>query len=265
MRQVERVEWAQFVDPVWSLGRHPVDFWTGHDIGGWEASVWILHAMYEHPQFPSSLTHDDVERIERAAEPRDPSDLTEVERIVHEMGEESWLVGSPVGGSSSPGADWSRLHWRELAARLGIDLFGEPYVPCLRTFPYDSWPASIQPPAEGSLDLEQLERLIAHAADLSPHGVETECIWWHSALGTSGNEALVYRGALRDAAASYMADGWRGAGNNFWPLDRAWWAYSDYDLWGTKVSGSREFVDALLADPGLETVELELGDWPPSA
>jgi hypothetical protein len=35
--------------------------------GRFDASVWLLHAMYETADLPAGITHDDVDRIERAA------------------------------------------------------------------------------------------------------------------------------------------------------------------------------------------------------
>lgn len=35
---------------------------TGYDAVGWEASAWVLHAMYEHPGLQTGVTHDDLRR-----------------------------------------------------------------------------------------------------------------------------------------------------------------------------------------------------------
>jgi hypothetical protein len=40
------------------------------------------------------------------------------------------------------------------------------------------------------------------------------------------------------------------------PSDKSWFIYSDWDLWGTKVSGSHELARRVLADNRLETVTL---------
>jgi len=38
-------------------------------------------------------------------------------------------------------------------------------------------------------------------------------------------------------------------------MDRSWFLYTDWDLWGTKVSGSQSLIDELISDPDLETLE----------
>jgi hypothetical protein len=42
-----------------------------------------------------------------------------------------------------------------------------------------------------------------------------------------------------------------------WPDDRPWLTFTDEDLWATKVSGSRELIERLMADDELETVALD--------
>ena len=44
-------------------------------------------------------------------------------------------------------------------------------------------------------------------------------------------------------------------------MDRSWFAYTDWDLWGTKASGPESLINKLKADPDLET----LGWSPPAA
>lgn len=246
-------EWRAFADPAWEIYDH--DLVGGTSASGWEASVWILHAMYENAEIPPSLSHDDVERIERAAEGKQ---LRQFDGTIDSLDNLGTLVGSAVGASASPGRDWKRLMWAELAERLGCDL-PPPEFPTYATFSLGSWPASIQPPATGSLDLEQFERLLRHLSDHSAGGEETECIWWYSWLHVlrMPPEALVYRGRLREGRELYRDVGGAGSPNNFWPFDRSWFAWTDYDYMATEVSGSRELIDALLSDPELEVLELD--------
>lgn len=48
--------------------------------------------------------------------------------------------------------------------------------------------------------------------------------------------------------------------NPFWPRDHAWCVASEIDLFCTLVAGSRGLVEVLLADPRLETWEVQPGD-----
>jgi hypothetical protein len=45
-----------------------------------------------------------------------------------------------------------------------------------------------------------------------------------------------------------------GSPSNIWPDDRSWFVYSNYDLSGTRVSGSAELVASVVADSELETI-----------
>lgn len=43
--------------------------------------------------------------------------------------------------------------------------------------------------------------------------------------------------------------------SNWWPADRSWFVWTDYDLTATKVSGPRSLIDRIRAHPSLETAE----------
>jgi hypothetical protein len=61
--------------------------------------------------------------------------------------------------------------------------------------------------------------------------------------------------------ASFDLDRWQSqAPNMIWPADRSWFVVSEYDLDSTLVGGGRALVDAILAAPELETLEVERGD-----
>ncbi|WP_347661030.1 hypothetical protein [Micromonospora sp. B9E7] len=40
---------------------------------------------------------------------------------------------------------------------------------------------------------------------------------------------------------------------NLWPEDRSWMVWTDYDLQGSKVSGSKSLIEAVERHPVLET------------
>ena len=48
--------------------------------------------------------------------------------------------------------------------------------------------------------------------------------------------------------------------NLFWPADRSWCVGTEIDLDSTLVAGSTVLVEAVLADPELETWPVEPGD-----
>lgn len=52
---------------------------------------------------------------------------------------------------------------------------------------------------------------------------------------------------------------WRSAPSLIWPADHSWFVASEVDFDSTLVGGSRTLVDALVAAPGLEVLEVEPG------
>lgn len=255
----ENVLVMELVDPEEPLAwvrqaSSPGEEWTGFEASGWPAAAWILHAMYETDELPGSLTHDDEFQIARAAgaDPRGVRGAA-IDAIVPDI----HAIGAPLGPSSAPGSGWRRLLWTELGSRLGTDpLLAAPY-PGINSFPFRSWPSNIRPPGEGALDLEQMMCLLEHLTALSGSGCE--CYAYFARLPTGRlydtDRLVVYRGQLADVLEVYDNDEIGAGPANLWPADRSWFTFTDWDLWGTKVSGSPELIAALVADTELEAVE----------
>lgn len=74
---------------------------------------------------------------------------------------------------------------------------------------------------------------------------------------------LLFRGPL-GAVLPWCTTGTPGRWDQtpalLWPADRSWCVATEIDLDSTVVGGSRELVNALLADPGLESFEVGEGD-----
>lgn len=224
---------------------------TGWDATGWAASTWILHAMYER-RSPSEHTHDDEYHASHPGGPATGDDRLD------ELLRGATIIGGAVGLSEHPGTGYSRLTWARLADRLSVSLTGRARFPGSRVFPYRSWPASIEPPGEGSLDREQFVRLTTHLADISPDGWATDCLsFWAQAVHNRFDEILVERSALADVRQLPDRDDVIATPSNLWPVDRQWLVWTDWDLWGTKVSGPSALMDRLATDDELETVA-----WP---
>ncbi|MCL3859421.1 hypothetical protein [Actinotalea sp. K2] len=79
-----------------------------------------------------------------------------------------------------------------------------------------------------------------------------------------GRQYLLYHGRLEHAGTlrdgGLADDGPRRSPSLFWPHDRAWCVASEIDLDSTVVGGSRELVDAIVTDPGLEAFAVDVGD-----
>lgn len=70
------------------------------------------------------------------------------------------------------------------------------------------------------------------------------------------DEPVLYRGGLGELSGLYDDEELPGSPSNIWPDNKSWFVYTDWDLWGTKISGSPELINRLTADLKLETVKL---------
>ena len=245
----------RLVRPLRRAGKTGPDRFSGYDATGWDATVWLVHAMYETDEIPSDITHDEARRIGLATGALEPDMLGEVN--LDEVFADATLTGESLGASGWPGPGWRRLFWRELAARLDVNPYALDVPPCDLSFPYKSWPLNIAPPAEGSLDREQFVFLLDHLAEASRDGNQTVCTAYRSPLVTVDfDNHTVFECELRELFGLYESEG-PGAPNNIWPDDKASFTYTDHDLSATKVSGSQDLIARILEDDELEGVILD--------
>ncbi len=233
----------------------------GLDGVGWDDSLWILNAMRETDELPADITwaHADQVRRRRAWR-RWLAGSDRLPRVLDEYLD--WLgleepararIEEPVGG-------WKRVPWRDLGRRLDIEVDRCQGYPADTWFKYESWPVNIDGPEEGSLDREQFLRLVDHLVAVSPRGGDEQCFAYYGYLrAIETEEDVVYRGRLGDLHTFLESDDVDGTPTNIWPADRSWLVYTDYDLWGTKVSGCAYLIERLTADSELETVRLAEG------
>jgi hypothetical protein len=257
-------EWRQVDggEVAWLVERDPNSI-TGFDIErGAPGSLWILNAMYEQEAPANRETHDERHKRMLASGEVEP---WRIGGLLETDLPELTVPGGGLGWEGDPGPGWRRLRWRELAERVGdpvVPTHMEPEyrLPSRHAFPSvkrnRSWPASIQPPTEGSLDRESFRALMKVLRRFSGADTRIFAHWCQCSL-IDYDDYLVHEGLLRDAEALASVDP-RDSPSNIWPADRSWLVYTDWDLWGTKVSGPPELLSAIEADDFLETVRLPL-------
>ncbi|WP_067899162.1 hypothetical protein [Nocardia vaccinii] len=160
----------------------------------------------------------------------------------------SFVIGNELGRSEHPGAGWKRLRWSELAARLGEPAVAEGRYPGSRSLSGahagGSWPVSIRPPSEGSLDRESWQTLIDVLIAWSPDGAGTPCVaYFGPAVSGEFDTGVTVAGSLGSAADLYDHPSDVGSPSNLWAVDRSWITWSDWDLCATKVSGPTELIE----------------------
>ncbi|AYY11846.1 hypothetical protein EF847_03040 [Actinobacteria bacterium YIM 96077] len=237
-------------DLEWLSSRPEHEAATGYDAQGWESSTWILHAMYHNPAFDDLGTYDELHQRELRSGTATPLIVGGLD-----LDEITTVTGAPLGFAARPGESWRRLPWHDYFTAVNVEPDRQ-YPPCFRWFPHRTWPVSIAPPPEGSLDGESLETLVESLAGHSPQGARTECIFLYASLPAGDFEnPHVWRGPLGATGDLLEHHGgpYSFTPTNIWPHDRSWFVWTDYDLSGTKVSGSRHLIQTLDAAPALET------------
>jgi hypothetical protein len=221
-------------------------------------SAWVLNAMYERGCGSIGVSYDDIHRA-RIADGSSPREI--VGDI--DLSAVTTVIGGGLGRAERPGPGWRRLRWSELAQRSGDPVAPEGRLPCHRSFPSiqinGSWPVSIAPPTEGSLDRETWNRLVELLRAHSPAGADTRCLAYYSPLMLGAHDfdnLHVQVGVLGDAEELYDHPDIDFSPSNLWAEDRSWVVCTDYDLWATKVAGPGFLIDALLGDCELEAVRL---------
>ena len=212
---------------------------------GFTESTWILHAQFfRPPEVPPEPELDDVNEV----------------------------PGFGFGAHAPDG--WQRITWAETAARKGVPLQGPAGDSGLEVPPAYCWSAllndsdaayvvmhpGVHPddslwPTEGSLGKADLETLVPI---LAAHTGSTRMRGRFSPI-TSRFDAEVMRiftfdlttmlsSMLANRVQEFTPELW-------WPDDRAWALWTDYDLMGTRVFGSKDLVDTLRAAPDIETLD----------
>jgi hypothetical protein len=121
-----------------------------------------------------------------------------------------------------------------------------------------SWPVSLWPPTEGSLDAKSLEVLIAVVAPHTAAQALADCAFYYGEVAFMGDGATVFAGDFRDLPTFVRSErSHELTPNNIWPGDRSWLIYTDYDLNATRVSGSTELIEALSKHQDLDTIRCE--------
>jgi hypothetical protein len=207
--------------------------------------TWILHSQFFRPP--------------QVAAEAEPDDIANVR-------------GFGFGAHAPEG--WQRMTWAEAASGKGVPLRGPASYEGLEIPPCYRWSAllnesdatyvvmhpGVHPedslwPTEGSLgkaDLEMLTPLLAsHTTSTRMMGAFSP-LAWAGPFGT--NPAVTFD--LPTMLTSMLGTGNQEFTPEFWwPVDRAWVVWTDYDLMGSKVFGSKPLIDALRSDPKIKTLD----------
>jgi hypothetical protein len=153
--------------------------------------------------------------------------------------------------------------WAEVARRLNRTAHPEmqwhQIVGTSDTFGIEGSNWSGEIPDLGELEIDDLDRL---CAILGEHTADPERCYF--ALCEINHHPLVdaIEGEQGEWPRLELPLGrddpfWRDAPSLIWPADRSWFVASEVDFDSTLVGGTRALVNALVAAPGLEVLEVE--------
>lgn len=200
-----------------------------------EAYGKLFHPLYLDPDAPSDVSWASAPDASEAAFP---------------------TIGRLVSVGSGVDSDRPRARWADVARAYGL-----PYDSTLEdrklqaAFPDRSWPRRIFGPNEGSLDLPTLRALLPH---LQIEGSEPS-FFYYDLLATVGNHegGYLFTGLLEDVLTCFDLEEVRGVSPTFWwPSDRQWCVYTDWDLKWSYIGGSRAIIERLVTDSALECLEV---------
>ncbi|AJD90253.1 hypothetical protein JMA_09360 [Jeotgalibacillus malaysiensis] len=107
---------------------------------------------------------------------------------------------------------------------------------------------------EGIIDYKSFHQVIEI---LKPFSKNMNCYFYYDLLKTTDYENKLFVGELVEMKQLLGLQEVVANPSYFWPEDRSWCFYSDIDLDFTLVGGSREMIDALMADTWLECIETD--------
>jgi len=241
----------------------------GFDLeSGWDASAWVLNAVYENPEMPD-MTHHELHRQAIELGLREPTMVGEIN-----LDEVTVTTGQTLGFAERPGRGWRRLRWTDIGGRSGFEFWAvSGRWPDLHYTPQDewddpavfppasgprigptgqsSWPVTLLPPTEGSLDEDSLHALIDLLGRHTCPAALALCDFYFGCPPLRDGPRM-FTGHLDEVQP--LVDDFGYTPNNIWPADRSWLVYTDHDLSATRVSGSAELITALTTADGLDAV-----------
>lgn len=153
--------------------------------------------------------------------------------------------------------------WRELAADAHVDLMVRDLFGAVEEFAPDSVQAR-----RGSLPAPMIGPLLEHLGPATSTAIDCWFAIWEGFGGSvvpgdlppklelPNRRYHVFSGSLAAAHTSFLEGRFHHqSANLWWPADHAWCVATEIDHHWTYLAGGRACIDAVLADPRLESIE----------
>ncbi len=233
-------------------GCDPLD--SGLDPSGWADSTWVLHGIFEDPTVGKWSRSPNREALDDLARPLGRKWRRRLRRQ-----QKRGMFISTNTSMAQPAPDSARIRWRDIATDAEQESWTSAAVPpSFSWFARREWPARTGHPSEGTMDGPTLDRLIEVIAAWSGNSGSDDCLAFYSPLATGEFDDVPFVVETRMDAIKQLVDaeaGRSGTPTNWWPADRSWFVYTDWDLWATKVSGPAQLVRLIRNDDWLESID----------
>ena len=223
--------------------------WDGNRINLCLPKIFASYAKIFHPIF------EDLEVSDRSVSWNDLADHSPSEDPVDNFLHTSVTV---YGGQMSDPTNLKRISWQQLAKEQGLTFHAELTTDTFtRNFRGKSWPRYLIGPEEGRLDDSDCHEVVKI---LSPLSNAIKCFFLYHSITTDDYESdWLFEGRLDDVFLARNVPGVHASPTCWWPEDRKWFVYTDYDLAFTLFAGDIETIDTLVSNPNLECIRVEAG------
>mgnify|MGYP006919323504 CR=1 FL=1 len=162
-------------------------------------------------------------------------------------------------GSSDSSDEVSRVKWQDLATEFSLEFHPEMNQDSFAlNFLKGSWPRYLIAPREGTLDEEECPDL---SQVLAPFSNDQPCYFFYDPNSRSAANdfiGVIYHGGLDEVDALSSEGTYYTTPTYWWPEDKRWAVFTDPDYTFTIVGGPQELIDAIMVNPGLEAVAVQL-------
>jgi len=170
-------------------------------------------------------------------------------KVLHPIYRSVEIDGIPLRGP--------RATWAEVAEEYGLVLHPEIHdVSFAGVFPGGRWPKNLRGPRDGTLDAETCLSLVEI---LEAHTRAERCYFYYTGVSVNYNDEegfapQLYRGYARDVLEFEDMPAVNATPEYWWPEDRAWCVYTDWDTAFTLVGGPEAALAELAMHPEVESV-----------
>jgi len=166
--------------------------------------------------------------------------------------------GVLISGDPGETFEGQRITWQSLASVYGLEYHPEITQDSFtENFPNGSWPKYLIAPEEGTLDEDECSKVVEVLESFTKG---QPCYFFYNLLAqrsSSDSAGTLSTCNLSDVDALSGEKEYYLTPTYWWPEDKSWTVFTDFDYAFTLVGGSQEIIDSILNNEHLEAVAVE--------